>query len=99
MLYTTFYSIPYLISHLLRYSLDEFSSARRTAVVRAFIDAMTRGGVMGGTKNSRPIELHSHDPLRYLGDMLAWVHQACASEREHVTCLLKNVQMDKMGVL
>ena len=54
---------------------------------------------MGGTKNSRPIELHSHDPLRYLGDMLAWVHQACASEREHVTCLLKNVQMDKMGVL
>lgn len=30
----------------------------------------------------RPIELHAHDPLRYIGDMLAWVHQAIAAERE-----------------
>ena len=30
----------------------------------------------------RPIEMHAHDPRRYLGDMLAWVHQSLASERE-----------------
>ena len=39
--------------------------------------------------STRPIELHSHDPLRYAGDMLAWLHQATASEREHITALLK----------
>ncbi len=41
----------------------------------------------GGTP--RPIELHSHDPLRYVGDKLAWLHQACASEKEHLEGLLK----------
>ena len=41
----------------------------------------------GGTP--RPIELHSHDPLRYVGDILAWLHQACASENEHITSLLR----------
>lgn len=41
----------------------------------------------GGTP--RPIELHSHDPLRYVGDMLAWIHQATASEKEHLQSLLK----------
>ena len=43
------------------------------------MDALTRGG-RGGLP--RPIELHAHDPLRYVGDMLAWVHQAIAAERE-----------------
>ncbi|XP_077861444.1 conserved oligomeric Golgi complex subunit 6-like [Saccoglossus kowalevskii] len=71
---------------LFRYSLDEFGTARRTAVVRGFIDALTRGGP-GGTP--RPIELHSHDPLRYVGDMLAWLHQASASEKEHLQGLVK----------
>ena len=43
------------------------------------MDALTRGGP-GGLP--RPIELHAHDPLRYVGDMLAWVHRAIAAERE-----------------
>ena len=29
---------------LLRYTFDELGTARRTAVVRCFIDALTRGG-------------------------------------------------------
>lgn len=48
---------------LVRYTLDEFGTARRCAVVRGFIDALTRGGP-GGTP--RPIEMHSHDPMRYI---------------------------------
>uniref|UniRef100_A0A673KCC6 Conserved oligomeric Golgi complex subunit 6 n=1 Tax=Sinocyclocheilus rhinocerous TaxID=307959 RepID=A0A673KCC6_9TELE len=70
------------------YTLDEFGTARRSAVVRGFIDALTRGGP-GGTP--RPIEMHSHDPMRYVGDMLAWLHQATASEKEHLEALLKQV--------
>ncbi|TMS07880.1 Conserved oligomeric Golgi complex subunit 6 [Larimichthys crocea] len=59
-------------------------------VVRGFIDALTRGGP-GGTP--RPIEMHSHDPMRYVGDMLAWLHQATASEKEHLEALLKQVTL------
>jgi hypothetical protein len=36
----------------------------------------------------RPIELHAHDALRYIGDMLAWVHQGIAAEREFLEALL-----------
>uniref|UniRef100_A0A8C5LEC0 Conserved oligomeric Golgi complex subunit 6 n=1 Tax=Jaculus jaculus TaxID=51337 RepID=A0A8C5LEC0_JACJA len=73
---------------LYKYTLDEFGTARRSTVVRGFIDALTRGGP-GGTP--RPIEMHSHDPLRYVGDMLAWLHQATASEKEHLEAVLKLV--------
>ncbi|KAG2178562.1 hypothetical protein INT44_001715 [Umbelopsis vinacea] len=59
--------------------LEDMANIRRNSVTRAFIDALTRGGP-GGTP--RPIELQAHDPIRYIGDMLAWVHQAAASERE-----------------
>uniref|UniRef100_A0A4X2LCK1 Conserved oligomeric Golgi complex subunit 6 n=1 Tax=Vombatus ursinus TaxID=29139 RepID=A0A4X2LCK1_VOMUR len=73
---------------LYKYTLDEFGTARRSTVVRGFIDALTRGGPAG---TPRPIEMHSHDPLRYVGDMLAWLHQATASEKEHLETLLKMV--------
>ncbi|NXD70422.1 COG6 protein, partial [Eolophus roseicapillus] len=76
---------------LYKYTLDEFGTARRSAVVRGFIDALTRGG-LGGTP--RPIEMHSHDPLRYIGDMLAWLHQATASEKEHLEAMLKLVTIE-----
>ena len=46
-----------------RYSLTELATARRNARVRGFIDALTHGGPGG---NPPPIELHSHDPLRYV---------------------------------
>lgn len=60
--------------------------ARREAVARAFMNALTRGGP-GGTP--RPIELQAHDSLRYIGDMLAWIHQACASEKEMLESLFQ----------
>lgn len=78
---------------LFTYTLDEYAGARRTAVVRGFIDALTRGG--SSTERSsanapKPIEMHSHDPLRYVGDMLAWLHQSSASEREYIVNLLQD---------
>ncbi|KAF8838746.1 COG6-domain-containing protein [Paxillus ammoniavirescens] len=40
-------------------------------------DILTRGGPSG---HPRPIELHVHDSIRYIGDMFAWVHQAITAE-------------------
>lgn len=68
---------------LLQYCIDEYSIARRMALVRCFIDALTREGSSG-----RPIELHSHDPVRYCSDMLGWLHQAIATENDHIASLL-----------
>lgn len=69
---------------LLRYTLDEYAIARKSTIVRGFIDGLTRG-----TRSQKPIELHSHDPLRYVGDMVAWIHQTSAGERENLTQLIK----------
>ena len=68
---------------LFQYCIDEYSIARRMSLVRSFIDALTREGTSG-----RPIELHSHDPVRYCGDMLGWLHQAIATENDHASSLL-----------
>eukprot|EP00123_Amoebidium_parasiticum_P015477 comp22991_c4_seq1/m.36606 comp22991_c4_seq1/g.36606 ORF comp22991_c4_seq1/g.36606 comp22991_c4_seq1/m.36606 type:complete len:801 (-) comp22991_c4_seq1:43-2445(-) len=70
---------------LLRYCIDEIGTARRATVIRQFIDALAIGGPGGFP---RPIEMHSHDPLRYVSDMLAWLHQAVAAEQELLSTLL-----------
>ncbi|KAH8813769.1 oligomeric Golgi complex subunit 6 [Flagelloscypha sp. PMI_526] len=64
---------------LLTESLTQLSQTRQTAILSAFLTALTRGGPSG---LPRPIALHAHDPIRYVGDMLAWVHQSIAAERE-----------------
>ncbi|KAM3728990.1 Conserved oligomeric Golgi complex subunit [Dirofilaria immitis] len=76
---------------LFKYALDEYTMARKNHVVRAYIDALTRGSAGG---MPRPIELLSHDSLRYIGDMLAWIHQAMATERELLQALLKLCSAD-----
>ncbi|CAK9785326.1 uncharacterized protein COLE_06649 [Cutaneotrichosporon oleaginosum] len=63
----------------LKDALSVLTSTRQSAILTAFLDALTRGGPNG---LPRPIEIHAHDPTRYVGDMLAWVHQATASEHE-----------------
>ncbi|TFK19198.1 COG6-domain-containing protein [Coprinopsis marcescibilis] len=69
---------------LLTEALTILSSTRQTSLLSSFITALTRGGPSG---LPRPIELHAHDPMRYVGDMLAWVHQAIAAEREFLETL------------
>lgn len=70
---------------LFKYCAEEVANMRHNALFRRFISALTRGGP-GGLP--RPIEVHAHDPLRYVGDMLGWLHQALASEKEFVVALL-----------
>nr|CAD7429195.1 unnamed protein product [Timema monikensis] len=74
---------------LFKYVLDEYCTSRRSVLVRAFIDALTQGGP-GGTP--KPIEMHAHDPKRYVGDMLAWLHQFIPGEKENLLTLLKGCQ-------
>ncbi|KAL3666305.1 hypothetical protein V7S43_008557 [Phytophthora oleae] len=61
------------------YCKESLTTSRRSLIVRRFIMALTVGGPNG---IPRPIEMHAHDPVRYCGDMLAWVHQAIATESE-----------------
>ncbi|KAE8727436.1 Detected protein of confused Function [Hibiscus syriacus] len=70
---------------LFKYCAEEVANMRHNALFRRFISALTRGGPGG---MPRPIEVHAHDPLRYVGDMLGWLHQALASEHELVLVLL-----------
>ena len=63
--------------------LDYFAEARENVLLDAFYSALT-GPVdkSSNSQTSKPIDFHAHDPLRYIGDMLAWTHSATVSERE-----------------
>ncbi|KAG6911409.1 hypothetical protein DXG01_016506 [Tephrocybe rancida] len=78
---------------LLTEALTFLSETRQATLMSSFITALTRGGPSG---LPRPIELHAHDPLRYVGDMLAWVHQAMAAERELLEALFEVVNDGRM---
>jgi hypothetical protein len=62
--------------------LDSFAEARESILSDSFHSALT--GSVSGAEHiaTKPIEFHAHDPLRYIGDMLAWVHSTTVSERE-----------------
>lgn len=64
---------------LFKYCAEEVAQARHTALFQRFIKALTRG--------PRPIEVHAHDPRRYVSDMLAWLHASLASEQEFLVSL------------
>ncbi|GAA5821598.1 hypothetical protein JCM3770_005309 [Rhodotorula araucariae] len=79
---------PELLSEV----LSVLGTTRSTSILNLFLDALTRGGPNG---LPRPIELHAHDPIRYIGDMLAWLHQAMAGEREFLESLFGTKEDEK----
>ncbi|KAH8169047.1 conserved oligomeric complex COG6 domain-containing protein [Sarocladium implicatum] len=68
--------------------LDFFAEARERILSDSFQSALT-GSTSGGLEDPtlKPIDLTAHDPLRYVGDMLAWIHSATVSEREALEIL------------
>nr|CAB3496607.1 unnamed protein product [Digitaria exilis] len=89
----THHQVPSL--HLMVcYLHSQVANMRHHALFRRFISALTRGGP-GGLP--RPIEVHAHDPLRYVGEMLGWLHQALASERELIVVLIDPDAMTDNG--
>jgi hypothetical protein len=72
--------------------LDFFAEARDYVLSDAFHYALTDAvsgatGPAAGDRSVKPIEFSAHDPLRYIGDMLAWVHSTTVSEREALESL------------
>jgi conserved oligomeric Golgi complex subunit 6 len=78
-------------------------SSRRSLIVQRFVLAVTQGqqfssssGERGGggghpslqhSSSRGGFEMHSYDPVRFVGDMLAWTHQAIASEEEFLRAI------------
>lgn len=68
--------------------LDLFAETREQVLSDSFFTALTGSSPAGVEDRSiKPIELAAHDPLRYVGDMLAWIHSAAVSEREALEIL------------
>ncbi|KAM0285516.1 hypothetical protein ACHAQH_001466 [Verticillium albo-atrum] len=68
--------------------LDYFADARQRVLSDAFHTALTGTSGTGQPDDTvKPIEMAAHDPLRYVGDMLAWVHSATVGEREALETL------------
>ncbi|KAJ0115924.1 hypothetical protein J7T55_004093 [Diaporthe amygdali] len=68
--------------------LDLFAETREQLLSDSFHTALTGSSASGIEDRSvKPIELVAHDQLRYVGDMLAWIHSAAVSEREALEIL------------
>jgi hypothetical protein len=67
--------------------LDSFAEARESILSDNFHAALTGSTSEREHIATKPIEFHAHDPLRYVGDMLAWAHSATVSEREALEIL------------
>ncbi|CAD6503023.1 BgTH12-02694 [Blumeria graminis f. sp. triticale] len=70
--------------------LNYFSEAREKTLTGSFYTALSGTLDMNSRNDSiKPIELVAHDPIRYVGDMLAWTHSATVSEKEALEVLFK----------
>lgn len=69
--------------------LDFFAEARERILSDSFYVALTGASSSGSAEDPsvKPIDMTAHDPLRYVGDMLAWIHSATVSEREALEVL------------
>jgi len=71
---------PVYFNHCIR----DLARVRQQALVQRFFEALSQGDAAG----SRPIELQACDPVRYVGDMLAWIHENAAAEKEAIGALM-----------
>lgn len=77
------------------HALELIASSRRTEVTRRFLLALTSG--YGGMA---PLEMRAHDPVGYVGDMLAFAFRAFRVEGELVKTLFiwkDEIEVEKDG--
>lgn len=67
---------------LFKTCLDEFGRGREKTLNEGFYNSLTGNVSQRGNKNEKAIELNAHEPIRYIGDMFAWVHSAAVGEKE-----------------
>lgn len=66
-------NVPAFYSH----TIEMIASSRRAEETRRFLMALT-----AGYNGRSPIELKAHDPVNYVGDMLAFCFQSCSVEAD-----------------
>ena len=71
--------IPAFYSH----TLEMIATSRRVEVTRRFLLALT-----SGYDGQAPLEMKAHDPVTYVGDMLAFCFQSCSVEADNVRHIL-----------
>ena len=67
--------VPAFYSHM----LELIATSRRVQVTRKFLLALT-----SGYDGQAPMEVKAHDPIAYVGDMLAFCFQSCSIEADNV---------------
>ncbi|PHH79424.1 hypothetical protein CDD80_4877 [Ophiocordyceps camponoti-rufipedis] len=73
---------------LFQQSLESFTEARERILTEAFHAALAGNDTSSDVKTtSKPINLTAHDPIRYVGDMFAWVHSSAVTELETADAL------------
>ncbi|KAI6779678.1 Conserved oligomeric Golgi complex subunit 6 [Emericellopsis cladophorae] len=72
---------------LFRNCIAFFAEARERILTDAFHSALVGPPSRSTGPSAKPIDMVAHDPLRYVGDMLAWIHSAAVSEHEALEVL------------
>lgn len=66
-------------------ALKSLSESRQRNLTTQFVNALTID-----TAHEKAIDFYAYDPLRYVGDMLAWIHSEIINERETMSTLFKD---------
>ncbi|EPS37041.1 hypothetical protein H072_9366 [Dactylellina haptotyla CBS 200.50] len=72
---------------LLQSCIDTLAEARQRSLYDSFNHALTGGD--GDALGTKPIDMMAHDPIRYTGDMLAWLHSALVGELEALQAIFE----------
>lgn len=104
---TLHHCMEYLKKNSVRYTavIDTYVESRTAVVLEEFAAQTNRKGSAGHvSKEPRPVYYTSHDPVRFVADMLAYVHSVVVNETEILEGLFqddsedfRNTKADMMG--
>lgn len=75
-------------------ALKTLSESRQRSLTTLFVNALTTD-----TAHEKAIDFYAFDPLRYVGDILAWIHSEIVNERETVSSLFGSEMKSATGEL
>ncbi|KAF8821453.1 hypothetical protein IE077_002006 [Cardiosporidium cionae] len=74
---------------LFNHCANEIAKVRKHRLLQNFHNALSKGNP---SLHLNPIEMHAYDPFRFVGDMLAWIHEQAVAEKEFVWHLFPSVR-------